>query len=395
MLARARRAAGGARMTGEASGGAVVSNASALDKLYQPFPFGRITLRNRIVMAPMTRNSSPKGVPDESVSAYYARRASGGAGLIVTEGTYIDHPAANGYANVPAFHGAGLEGWARVVRAVHAEGAAIVPQVWHVGAVRRRGMEPDPAVPGIGTVDVFEEGERVVHAMTASDIESVVQSYARAARSARELGFDGVEIHGAHGYLLDQFLWDRSNPRDDGYGGSIVNRVRLAAEVVAAMRAAVTDEFPIIFRFSQWKMTDYKARIANDADELAQMLQPLARAGADMFHASTRRFWEPAFEGSDENLAACARRVTGKPLIAVGSVGLAQQHETRKLRTRDNVGSEVADLTRLRECLERDDFDLVAVGRGMLADPQWANKVRVGGVSALNALTPEMLQQLT
>ena len=382
-------------MTGDAVPGTPMPEASALDKLYQPFPFGRGTLRNRIVMAPMTRNSSPNGVPDERVSAYYARRAAGGAGLITTEGTYIDHPAANGYANVPAFHGAGLAGWERVVRAVHAEGASIVPQVWHVGAVRRRGMEPDPTVPGMGTIDAFENGERVVHGMTASDIEAVAQSYARAARNALELGFDGVEIHGAHGYLLDQFLWDQSNQRQDNYGGSIANRVRFAAEVVAAMRAAVPDDFPIIFRFSQWKMTDYKARIANNPDELGQVLRPLAQAGVDMFHASTRRFWEPAFEGSAENLAACARRVTGKPLIAVGSVGLAQQHETRKLRTRDNVGSEIADLTRLRESLERDDFDLVAVGRGMLADPQWANKVRAGGVSGLNALTPEMLQELT
>ena len=104
----------------------------------------------------------------------------------------------------------------------------------------------------------------------------------------------------------------------------------------------------------------------------------------------------PAFEGSDENLAACARRVTGKPLIGVGSVGLAQQHETRRLRTRDNVGSEVAGLERLVESLARDDFDLVAIGRGMLADPQWANKVRsTGSTAALNALTPDMLQELT
>jgi len=368
---------------------------SAVDKLYAPFPFGRRTLRNRIVMAPMTRNCSPNGVPGEAVAAYYARRASGGAGLIVTEGTCIDHPAANGYRDVPAFHGAGLEGWERVMRAVHAEGALIMPQLWHVGAVRRPGMEPDPGVPGYGPMGEFENGERVVHAMTEEDIDAVAASYARGARSAHSLGFDGVEIHGAHGYLLDQFLWRESNRRDDQYGGTIANRARFPAKVVAAMRAAVPADFPIVFRFSQWKMTDYKARIAEDPTELGEVLRPLADAGVDLFHASTRRFWEPAFEGSAENLAACARRVTGKPVIAVGSVGLAQQHETRRLRTRDNVGSEVADLTRLRECLERDDFDLVAVGRGMLADAQWANKVRAGGVSTLNALTPEMLQVLT
>ena len=369
--------------------------AGAIDKLYRPFPFGAGELRNRVAMAPMTRNSSPGGIPTDAVESYYARRAAGGAGLIITEGTCIDHRAANGYRDVPAFYGAGLEGWQRVARAVHNEGALIVPQLWHVGSVRRRGMEPDPVVPGIGPVDILEGGERVVEAMSEDDIAGVAQSYARAARAAEELGFDGVEIHGAHGYLIDQFLWGRSNQRQDMYGGSIANRVRFATEVVAAMRSAVTANFPIIYRFSQWKMSDYAARVANTADELAQILQPIAAAGASMFHASTRRFWEPAFEGSDENLAACARRLTHKPVIAVGSVGLVQQHETRKLRTRDNVGSEVASLDRLLACLERDDFDLVAVGRGMIADPRWAEKVRTGGTETLNPLSPEMLQGLT
>lgn len=256
-------------------------------------------------------------------------------------------------------------------------------------------MEPDPAIPGIGPMDIFEGGERVVEAMSASAIAAVAQSYARAARAAEELGFDGVEIHGAHGYLIDEFLWESSNQRQDMYGGPITNRVRFATEVVAAMRAAVAADFPIVYRFSQWKMSDYGARIANTADELAQILLPIAAAGASMFHASTRRFWEPAFADSDENLAACARRLTGKPVIAVGSVGLAQQHETRRLRTRDNVGSEVAGLDRLLACLERDDFDVVAVGRGMIADPRWAEKVRTGRSETLNPLSPEMLEGLT
>ena len=367
---------------------------SITNKLYLPLSFGRRELRNRIAMAPMTRNRSPGGVPTEAVVRYYARRAAGGAGLIITEGTYIDHTASNGYRDVPAFYGAGLEGWQRVAQAVHDEGALIVPQLWHVGSVRRRGMEPNPAVPGVGPMDIFKDGERVVEAMSASDLAAVAQSYARAARAAEELGFDGVEIHGAHGYLIDQFLWEFTNQRKDMYGGTIPNRVRFATEVVAAMRTAVADDFPIVYRFSQWKMSDYSARIANTAEELAQILLPIAAAGASMFHASTRRFWEPAFSGSDENLAACSRRLTGKPVIAVGSVGLAQQHETRRLRTRDNMGSEIAGLERLLECLERDDFDVVAVGRGMIADPQWAEKVRNGRSENLNPLSPDMLEDL-
>ncbi|MES2977729.1 MAG: 12-oxophytodienoate reductase [Pseudomonadota bacterium] len=363
--------------------------------LYRPFPFGQRVLRNRIAMAPMTRNCSPGGIPGEDVARYYSRRASGGAGLIITEGTYIDHPAANGYKDVPAFFGAALQGWKRVADAVHAQGALIVPQLWHVGAVRRPGMEPDAQVPGMGPDDLVENGQTVVQRMSLADLREVTASYARAAAAAEAAGFDGVEIHGAHGYLLDQFLWASSNHRDDDYGGSLESRGRLAAEVVAAMRSAVSASFPIIFRFSQWKMSDYGARIASSPDELARILNPLVDAGVTIFHASTRRFWEPAFDGSTESLSACARRVTGKPVMAVGSIGLAQQHETRKLRTRDNVGSEVASLDRLFDAFERDDFDLIAVGRGMLADPHWADKVRESGsTEALNPLTEEAMQKL-
>ncbi len=363
--------------------------------LFQPWAFGRTTLRNRIVMAPMTRNRSPGGVPPEAVADYYARRAEGGAGLVITEGTCIDHPAANGYRDVPAFHGAqALAGWERVVRQVHAQGASVVPQLWHVGSVRRPGMEPWLRQGGVGPADLHDDGVRVVQALDAQGMAEVAASYARAVRTARDLGFDGVEIHGAHGYLLDQFLWAQSNPRQDAYGGDLARRVRFPCEVVAAMRAAVPADFPICFRFSQWKMTDYGARIAQDVDELAQILRPLAAAGVDCFHASTRRFWEPAFDGSRHTLAGWARRLTGKPVIGVGSVGLAQQHETRRLRTRDNVGSGVSDLDRLAQCVEAGEFDLVAVGRGMIADPQWARKVGAGRAGELNALTAEMLDEL-
>ncbi|RZL66168.1 MAG: 12-oxophytodienoate reductase [Variovorax sp.] len=365
-----------------------------VELLYRPFTFGRATLRNRIAMAPMTRNHSPGGVPGEDVVRYYARRARGGAGLVITEGTPIDHPGANGYRNVPAFYGKALAGWKRVVDAVHGEGALIVPQLWHVGSVRRAGMEPFPDVRGMGPDAIVEGGETVVSAMTQQDIHDVVASYARAARAAEETGFDGIEIHGAHGYLPDQFLWEHSNHRTDGYGGSLENRTRFSVEMVRAIRRQVSADFPVIFRFSQWKMSDYKAQIAADADELGRILRPLAAAGVDVFHASTRRFWEPAFEGSTESLAACARRLTGKPVIAVGSIGLAQQHETRKLRTRDNVGSEVADLGPMLAAMAREDFDLVAVGRGMLADAEWAHKVRGGDTASLNALTEDVMQAL-
>ena len=204
---------------------------ASIDLLFRPFPFGERTLANRIVMAPMTRSKSPGGVPTPEVAAYYRRRVEGGVGLIITEGTVVDHPASSGYPDVPRMFGSeALAGWKRVVDGVHEAGGVIVPQLWHVGSVRRRGMGPDPEVPGYGPSAVphpgqGEDAETPVE-MTEEDIADVVAAFASGAAAARELGFDGVEIHGAHGYLIDQFFWGRTNQRTDGYGGDLAGRSR-------------------------------------------------------------------------------------------------------------------------------------------------------------------------
>jgi 2,4-dienoyl-CoA reductase-like NADH-dependent reductase (Old Yellow Enzyme family) len=345
--------------------------------LFQPFPFGEQMLRNRLVMSPMTRQHSPGGVPGENMVHYYRRRAEGGVGLIVTEGTCIDHPGSNGYANVPAFHGhKALDEWKRIADEVHQAGARIIPQLWHVGAIRRPGMEPDATVPGYGPMQVVEDGEVLVKAMGADDIREVVDAYGRAAADAQRLGFDGIEIHGAHEYLIDNFLWDVTNQRDDEYGGDIENRVRLATEIVAAARAAVTSDFPIVFRFSQWKIRDYEARIAHSPDDLRRILMPLARAGVDVFDVSTRRFYEPAFEGSPDSLAVWARRLSGKPVITVGSVGLNKAYAIAQLRGNEDASAQHADLSLVTGQLRSGAVDLVALGRALLADPEWPHKIR-------------------
>lgn len=344
--------------------------------LFKPIPFGRHSLKNRIVMSPMTRQRSPGGIPGEQSVAYYQRRAEGGVGLIVTEGTCIGHPAANGYTNVPDIFGPqALEGWKRVAAAVHQAGARIVPQLWHVGPIRRPGMGPDPRVPGYGPMEIKEGDDVVVKAMTLDDIEQVIEAYARAARDAQATGFDGVEIHGAHQYLIDSFIWSRSNQREDDYGGSLANRTRLAARVVRAVREATAPDFPIMFRFSQWKISDYDARIVDNADELKVFLDILVEAGVDIFDVSTRRFWEPAFEGSTDSLAAWTRRLSGKPVMMVGSVGLDKAYSIAQLRGSESPDAGQADLAPVLEQLQSGAVDLVALGRMLLADPQWPNKV--------------------
>ena len=361
--------------------------------LFKPFQLGALELPTRVVMAPMTRSFSPGGVPNSKVIEYYRRRAAAGVGLIITEGTTVGHKAANGYPNVPCFYGEdALAGWKKVVDAVHAEGGKIVPQLWHVGSVRRIGTEPDASVPGYGPSEKLKDGQEIVRGMTHADIQDVIAAFAQAARDAQAIGMDGVEIHGAHGYLIDQFFWDFSNQRTDEYGGDLASRSRFAIELIQAVRAAVGPDFPIILRYSQWKQQDYSARLVQTPEALGEFLQPLADAGVDIFHCSTRRFWEPEFEGSDLNLAGWTRKLTGKPTITVGSVGLDGEFLQFMVAT-DKV-AQPASLENLLERLNNQEFDLVAVGRALLVDPDWAAKVRDGNEQAILPFSREALMSL-
>ena len=238
----------------------------------------------------------------------------------------------------------------------------------------------------------LKDGNVVVHGMTTQDIKDVINAFAQAAKDAQRIGMDGVEIHGAHGYLVDQFFWEGSNQRTDEYGGSLANRSRFAIELIQATRAAVGPDFPIIFRFSQWKQQDYSARLVQTPEALGEFLKPLSDAGVDIFHCSTRRFWEPEFEGSDLNLAGWTRQLTGKPTITVGSVGLDGEFLQFMVNT-DKV-AQPASLEKLLERLNNDEFDLVAVGRALLVDPDWAVKVREGREGDILPFSREALMSL-
>ncbi|MFE0559098.1 NADH:flavin oxidoreductase [Paenibacillus sp. NPDC058910] len=367
-------------------------NVRSTAALFEPFTIGNLTLSSRVVMAPMTRGFSPNGVPGPDVAAYYRRRAENGVGLIITEGTLINHPAATDSPNVPNFHGeAALNGWAEVVRQVHEVGGKIMPQIWHIGMTRPIGAEPNPEALPIGPSGLDLDGNVVTKPMTKDEIEQVIQAYADAAANAKRIGFDGVEIHGAHGYLIDQFLWERTNQRTDEYGGDMLKRARFAVEVVKAVRQAVGPDFPVAIRLSQWKTTQYEAKLADTPEKLDQLLTALSDAGVDIFHCSTRRFWEPEFEGSDLNFAGWAKKLTGKTVITVGSVGLDEVFTS--LFTQGK-GAGQKDLEELLNRLEEHEFDLVAVGRALLADPEWAAKVRDGRLNELAPFTPDSLKTL-
>lgn len=355
-----------------------------LSALYRPFDQGGLRLKNRIAMAPMTRWMSPGQCPGPDVAAYYRRRAANDVGFIITEGTTLDHPVSSYSQRVPAFHGPALDGWRHVVDQVHEAGGKIAPQIWHVGAMRSPGNDyPNPDMASATPSGLYKPGGKTIAPpLTRDQIRDIADSYARAAAAAREIGFDAVEVHGAHGYLIDQFLWDALNLRNDDYGGEAVERTRFAVDVISAIRAAIGPDFPLILRISQWKQQDYAARLADTPQALADIFNPIADAGVDIFHVSQRRWWEAEFEGSPINCAGWIKTLTGRPVITVGSVGLAGALSTSDLSAQAGVSTHLQPLA---DRLAEGEFDLVAVGRALLSDPEWARKVREG---RLNALVP-------
>jgi 2,4-dienoyl-CoA reductase-like NADH-dependent reductase (Old Yellow Enzyme family) len=353
------------------------------DVLFQPFSYKSLHMPNRVVMAPMTRGKSPDGTPTEDVAQYYRRRAEGEVGLIVTEGTGVGRQASLNDPNYPHFYGdAALAQWKRVVDEVHAAGGLIAPQLWHMGLVRTR--HPTWTIPG-GVYDspsgYTRPDNKIDEGMSDEDVADAVAAFGRAAGDAKRLGFDALELHGAHGYLIDQFFWGELNKRGDSWGGDgIVQRNKFATEILKAVRAAVGPDFVVIIRVSQWKQHDYTARLAHTQAEMETWLGGLVDAGADIIHCSQRRIWEPEFEGSDLNFAGWAKKLTGAPTIAVGSVGLAGLF-TDSFK---GEGAKSAPLNQVTEMMDRGDFDLVAVGRAILQDPNWVKKVHEGRVDEIS-----------
>ena len=352
--------------------------------LFKPFTCLGLNMPNRIVMAPMTRSFSPDGVPGDNVAEYYARRAAADVGLILTEGTVIDRKGSANDANTPMFHGEKpLNGWKNVCDKVHKAGGKIAPQIWHVGMVRKPGTGHFPDVTSDGPSGLTHTGKQVLDAPSTAEVEDMVAAYARAAGDAARLGFDTVEIHGAHGYLIDQFFWDVMNKREDKYGGGLVERATFAAEIIAECRKTMDanggKDMPIILRFSQWKQQEYSARLAETPEALGAFLQVFADAGVDILHCSQRRYQEPEFKGSDLNLAGWAKKLTGLPTITVGSVGLSSDF----FGAFAGQGSAAASLDDLYERMDKGEFDMVAVGRALLQDPNWATKVKEGRMDDL------------
>lgn len=372
-----------------------------IEGLFSPLEVGGITLPNRLAMSAMTREFALGGVLDPRSARYYGRRAEGGIGLIITEGVAVNSIGAR-TATIPSLFGdEAIAAWRPAVEAVHSGGGKILAQLWHagLGRVRPKAHLPDqPSVgPSVRYIDT-EDGKTGLHgfeggqALTETEVEATIADFARAAANAQSLGFDGVELHGGHGYLFDQFFWAKVNDRTDRFGGDLTERTRFAVEVVRAIRAVTTPPFVIALRFSQWKLPNLwdEAPLASPR-ELEQFLAPLVDCGVDLFDCSTRRYWDPAFAGSELGLAGWTRKLSGKPTMTVGSVGLGGPLMGRAPA---GLSSETASLGILLDMFEAGQFDIVGIGRALLANPEWGNMVRAGRLDELQPLTPAAMADL-
>ena len=349
--------------------------------LFSPANVGGLDLKNRFVMAPMTRIEAPDGILGDEAPNYYVARVKGGTNLIIGEATLIRHPVAGHDTHLPKFYDAApLAAWKAVVDAVHAAGGKFMPQIWHEGLIRiprpeTRERLPEPDEPSVSPSGIAAEPYAWARTLEHAEIEQLVEAYVEAGVNAKEIGCDGVEIHGAHGYLIDAFLRAETNRRTDSWGGSLDKRARFAVEIVKGIRSRVGPDFPIVFRFSQWTLRDYNHRLVETPTELEQVLRPLVDAGVTIFHASTRRFWDAAFEGSNRTLSGWAKDVTGLPSISVGSVGLALDMRDQGLLADIPIGG---SLDRLEQAFVNDEFDLIGLGRAILANADWPNRIHAG-----------------
>jgi 2,4-dienoyl-CoA reductase-like NADH-dependent reductase (Old Yellow Enzyme family) len=281
--------------------------------------------------------------------------------------------------------------WGRCVDAVRGAGGQMLIQLWHEGALRI--ADDDWTLSPSGRAHAARSNGR---AATTGELGAIRDAFVVSARHARDIGAAGIEIHACHGYMLDQFLWRETNDRGDGYGGDdIRERARLPAEIARGVRAECGEDFLISFRFSQWKEVNYAARIAADPAELEALVTVMRDAGADIIHASTRRFWEPEWPGDPRGLAGWVRALSGLPTIAVGSVGLDLDVMTQLIEGGEGHSRAAESIAALERRMAAGEFDLVAVGRAAIGDPDWVNKVRDRRYDEIRAFQRADLGQLS
>lgn len=359
-----------------------------LSPLFTPFRLKNITLKSRFIMPAMNRGWIVDGLPSIKYAEYYSSRVRRGIALVITGACPVDHPSSSAMID-PLIDARSGAAWAKTTAAVREAGGHMFQQLWHEGAIRLAGRGPYPEAVSLSPSGLARKGKPNGRAASLLELDEIKQAFVLAALVAKASGFAGVEVHGAHGFLLDQFLWSETNLRTDRYGGATVReRARFPLDVVRAIRAAVGPDYLISFRFSQWKEVDFDARIMDVPTELEGFLSDFRAAGVDLFNCSSRYFWKPENEESDLNLAGWAKKLTDIPVVSVGSVGLKIDLFGGFLA--EGMQFEFAGQAQLQVLADqfaRGEFDLMGVGRSIIGDADWLLKVRDGRFHEIRPFT--------
>ncbi len=330
--------------------------------IFSPFKLKHHTLKNRTGVAPMTRMSSPgQSIPRQDVLDFLVTRAKNGAGMVYTEAIVTDYESAQGYPNQSRLvTQQQIDAWKPVTDAIREHGALSICQVFHCG--RMAWTEVNPANRVIAPSPIAPKQENpltdlpypVPEEMSQFDIEHVISGFAETAKGVVEAGFDGIEIHAAHGYLVNQFLSPYSNQRADEYGGSVENRYRFAHEVIQAVRKVVPQDRLLIVRISNWGIADMEISLFENKAEWQEIIRKLSEEPIDAISVSTYDYQEKVF-GTDQNMSQITREVTDLPLMICGKI---------------------YDRASAEDALK--DADIVLSGKSMLLNPNWVEDVRAG-----------------
>ncbi|HHB1425000.1 TPA: NADH:flavin oxidoreductase [Serratia odorifera] len=340
----------------------------SLSPLFSPNAVNRLRLRNRLVVAPMTRvTASQDGIASERMQRYYQDFARGGFGLTITEGIYIDDQWSQTYDfQAGLINDAQANAWLSITDALHVHGGKMIAQLQHAGALSqsdryRQGTVAPSAVQPQGEQLTFYRGEGqypLPRQLSDAEIRAIIDSFAGAAeRAVSQAGFDGVEIHAANGYLLDQFLTKHTNLRSDKWGGDTAQRMSLNLAVIDAVRSRLGNDALVGIRISQGKVNDFQHKWENAEQDARTVFTLLAESGVDYIHLTEHQAWQPAFADGGLSLVALARKYAPEVTI-IANGGL---HEVAKA-----------------EALLQQGADLIALGRGALANHDWPKRVEGG-----------------
>jgi 2,4-dienoyl-CoA reductase-like NADH-dependent reductase (Old Yellow Enzyme family) len=330
------------------------------DVLFSPFKIGNFTLKNRIGVAPMTRMSSPgNSIPRQDVLDFLVRRAQNGAAVVYTEAIVTDYESAQGYpGQARLLTQRQINAWKPVVNVIRQEGALAIMQMFHCGRMSWPEINPAGRVIAPSATTPKQDNPLtgspypVPDVMTQFDIDHVITGFVETAKGAVAAGFDGIEIHGAHGYLINNFLSAYSNQRTDAYGGSVENRYRFAHEVIQAVRRVVPDDRLLTFRISNWGVADSQVSLFESKAEWQQIIRFLSAEPIDAISVSTYRYNDKAF-GTEQNMAQLTREATDLPIMICG---------------------QIYDRASADDALQ--DADIVLSAKSMLLNPDWVEDIR-------------------